>query len=101
MIGIKDAVKAATNFVTELFDASELNDLSLEEVELSNDNDLWYITLGYTRPVTVSTSPHSLRPLQDLTRPTAERVYKIITVRADNGQPVAMKMRTVEKSAVV
>jgi hypothetical protein len=100
MIGIKDAVKAATVFLMELLDPKELNDVLLEEVELSPDSTYWYITLGYTRPITVSTSSRGIHPLQELTRPTAERVYKRITVRADTGQPVAMKIRAVEKPAL-
>ena len=64
MINVKEAVQSAVAFVTNLYDETERVNLSLEEVELSETSEYWYITLGYTRPVKVSPPKMALPPLQ-------------------------------------
>jgi hypothetical protein len=94
-IDVKTAVKAAIAYVRSLYDSKEIFDVSLEEVEYDTDG-YWYITVGFTRSVTVNRrlAVSSLRALaQEMTNPTVEREYKIVTVRATDGQPLSMKIR--------
>ena len=43
MINVKEAVQSAVAFVTNLYDETERVNLSLEEVELSETSEYWYI----------------------------------------------------------
>lgn len=94
MITVKEAVQAAINFISELYDPKELTNLTLEEVELSDNGEYWHITLGYTRPVKVVPPRTTATALQNfLNEPLTERVYKIISVRAEDGKATSMKIR--------
>jgi hypothetical protein len=84
-IGVKDAVQAAMAAIRELLPASELNDLRLEEVDQSEDERFWLITLGFYPP--------SEGPLAPLAR--APRKYKVFTVDADTGKVRSMKIRAI------
>jgi len=94
MINVKEAAKAATDFITSLYNTHELINLSLEEVELSDNGEFWYITLGYTRPLKVLPPRNTASALQGyLNQPTTEQVYKVITVRSHDGEVTSMKIR--------
>lgn len=95
MIDVKQAVKAATTFARELFDGDELRHLRVEEVELSDDQKLWNITLGWVEPaVRAKVSPlipaYGQDDIQKL-----PRVYKVFDVDAESGAVHSMKIRDV------
>ena len=75
MIDVKEAIQAAVSYFKELIrdDVSP----SLEEVELSENERFWFVTLGYPAPF----------------GPFGKREYKVFKVKADTGQVVAMKIR--------
>ena len=59
----------------------------LEEVETSENGDLWYVTLSFIRKAEAES-------LEDAIRGHGyQREYKVITVRASDGQVLSMKMR--------
>ncbi|MEW6349807.1 MAG: hypothetical protein AB1646_12145 [Thermodesulfobacteriota bacterium] len=80
MIDVKEAVAAAARY-SEYLGLGEKELVSLEEVEISDDENLCYITLGYQEG-----------PLGTLGLPGA-RKYKVFTVDAKDGKIRAMKMR--------
>jgi len=86
-IDVKQAVKNAVEYLSSLYDSNELQDLLLEEVELSDDNRYWLVTLGFTRRLKTTS------PLQAFARSEPDRLYKLITVRADTGEVKSMKIR--------
>ncbi|KZX13192.1 hypothetical protein [Methanobrevibacter curvatus] len=45
MISTKQAISSSLDFVNEIFD--ELKNLKVEEIEFSNDDKFWKITLGW------------------------------------------------------
>ncbi len=47
MIDVKQAVKMAFEFANGLQDVMNAANLTLEEVELSDDGNLWLVTLSY------------------------------------------------------
>lgn len=53
IIDLKTAVSAAYNYLISIQDTmgNELQDLRLEEVELSEGKNFWSITLGFDNPV--------------------------------------------------
>lgn len=86
-IGIRQAIATARQFVQEIAD-EPLTNLRLEEVRIGDERDDWLVTLGYDR-VTDD-------PLSALGIPAKRttRVYRVITVDADTGEPTGMQMRT-------
>jgi hypothetical protein len=90
MIDVKTAVRSAIGQVTELFGADQLTDLRLEEVERSEDDRYWLVTVGfYPR----RQSDEMLSPM--LRRASlADRVYKRLKIDAASGEVASMTIRT-------
>ena len=87
-IGVKEAVSAATIAIRELLAGEELVDLRLEEVEQSEDERYWLITLGFTE--------EGSRAAFTFPRPSDYvRRYKVFKIDANTGKVVAMKIRDV------
>lgn len=90
---VKEAVARATCEAVALFGREHLVDLTLEEVEMSEDGQFWLVTLGFYRP---SKEPATgLEALQQLRGVTHERKYKLFKVSAATGKVSSMKIRTV------
>lgn len=90
MIDVKAAVSSASSYLRSLQDVigDSLENLMLEEVELSDDKRFWLITLGFDRP-----SRSSFFPIGG--SPTIQRTYKLFRVNAETGEVEAMKIREV------
>lgn len=84
MIGIKEAVQAALRFAQELYGLPDDERLTLEEIEPTEDDRFWMITLGI---------PLALRPVELIARRNGSERYKIFKVDAQTGKVVSMKMR--------
>lgn len=93
MIDVKEAVKAAYDFVHNLPNVGLEDPFTLEEVELTNDDRYWLITLGFYRAVLPSpTSP--MGAFSDVLA-KRERAYKTMKIHADSGEVRSMKIRDV------
>ncbi|HEY2892824.1 MAG TPA: hypothetical protein VGJ16_01380 [Pirellulales bacterium] len=86
-IGVKEAVQSATSAIKELLAPDSLSNLRLEEVEQTDDERYWLITLGFDDPTAVESL---MGPLA-----RATRKYKVFTVDAETGKVRAMKIRSV------
>lgn len=93
-INVRSAVSATKNYLTSMIDLlGAIQDIRLEEVELSQDKKFWLITLGYNRKKDIAL------PLEvdanDLSPEFVgiERDYKIFTVNAETGEVESMKIR--------
>jgi hypothetical protein len=98
MVDVKEAVKAAREYLSQLYDTGPLRDIFLEEVELSYDEKHWYVTIGFSRPIAPKDpippwSSASLSSIDTLSRQSFERVYKLFEVDSATGQVRAMKIR--------
>ena len=93
MIDVKKAVEVAYDFIQRLPKVGEVNPITLEEVELTDDERYWLITLGLYRSVL----PATTGPIE--TFPSAltkrEREYKVVKIHTDSGKVQSMKIRTV------
>lgn len=88
---MKDAVQVAVQYCGQLF-GDILNRLQLEEVELSDDEKHWFITVGYDVPGALPAS--ALEDMvQGLKPRPPERKYKVVEVDAETGKVKAVKMR--------
>ena len=86
-MGVKEAVSVALQFVADLY-GDKVSNLQLEEVELSDDDEYWYITISFTQPKLLS---HPLAAVMQ--SPTFERMYKRVTIETSTGNIRAMKIR--------
>ncbi len=97
MIDVKESVRTALDYLSNLYDTSGFKDILLEEVELSEDEKRWNVTIGFSRPV------YSDNPIQAAIEKIAsgqtkihyKREYKVFEIAADDGKVRAMKMREV------
>lgn len=90
MIDLKTAVSATHDYLISIQDIiGSLEDLRLEEVELSEDRKYWLITLGFDIPVKAQS------PINPLFSQKSERKYKLFKVNTENGAVEAMKIREV------
>lgn len=88
-IEMKKVVKTAVQFLDNLYDQAELRNVMLEEIERSEDEGRWLVTLGfdYLQPFTSITDI-----INQQGKP--QRVYKTIEIDDKTGEALSMKMRT-------
>jgi hypothetical protein len=97
-IDVRQAVNAAKEFVLKVYDQKEIPRLLLEEVELSDDQKLWYITFGFKRgeirkkPTLSSIMNFGGTSLLETIE--EDRAYKVVTVDAEKGNAVRMTIRS-------
>jgi len=93
MVDVRSAVVVASEYFNSLQDmiGDYIEDLRLEEAELSEDKEHWFITLGFIRPVDKTSNP--LANLM-VTR-NYEREYKVFKIDATTGEVQSMKIREV------
>ena len=91
MIDAKQAVKKAVTYLNEMFDATEFRDVFPEEVELTNDDRFWDVTIGFLRRQ-VSTSEG---PMASLVGPTEgfKREVRVFRIDAETGTVRSMKSK--------
>lgn len=85
MLDVQQAAHAATNHLVSLYPQQVLNDVRLEEVELSDDENYWFITLSY-----LPATPISLLHLQP------RREYKVFKIDSQTGRVRSMKIRNLD-----
>ena len=86
---VKDAVKAAKAYVTDLLLDEGMTNLGLEEIQFDETSDTWDITLGFSRPW--NSSRGSLSAITGET--LAKRAYRTVEVRNSDGRVLSIKKR--------
>lgn len=89
MVLVKEAAQNALAFARDLLGDTRTNALLLEEVELSDDEKDWLVTVSVPA-VRMSSSALSALSASGLTEP---RDYKLIRIDAGNGSPRSIKIR--------
>lgn len=84
MLDVKEATGIAVDFIQSLYSHDQLANALLEEVELSDDDAYWYITLGFNHV------PNAIDPLEGIRFSRTPRVYKTVKIDTKTGQPRAM-----------
>lgn len=92
MINVHDAVKAAKESMKSVFGDDEVIDVRLEEVELSEDEKYWNITLGF---LVGNPDPPEHPLVTALGGGTKKyiREYKLLKIDAETGEFKSMKIR--------
>ncbi len=86
---VKKAVLIAKQYIADLFAEEGAKNIGLEEVEFSESDSVWNVTIGFSRALNEPLIPSAITML-GLTTPT-DRVYKIVRIRDIDGQPLAVK----------
>lgn len=86
-VNVQVAARNATNYLQNLAPhiGSQITDVRLEEIELSEDEKFWFITLGFNRPIN--------DPFTGILQPQTQRDYKQFKIDAETGKVKAMKIR--------
>lgn len=97
MIDVKSAVSSVYEYLQVVQDmiGGNLEDLRLEEVELSDDKTSWLITLGYDLPVKNRSQLEELLASPVRPKQIFKREYKLFRVNSETGEVEAMKIREV------
>ena len=91
MIDVKDAFESAKKYFKDMYGES-IQGVALEEVELSDDESYWYITIGYMdSSQLVGPTGYQFSPFGP------GRAYKIFKIDANNGKVMSMKVRNISK----
>lgn len=84
-IDVKSAARIAISYFDQLIQR-RYTELAVEEVEKTDDDRYWLVTVGYS---IVSTDRSPLAALQS----QGVREYKVVRVDSQTGEPVSMKVR--------
>jgi hypothetical protein len=76
MIDAKMAVRYVQKYISDIFEGTMISRLTIEEIELSEDERHWFITMGF--------------PINLL---IGSKEYKIFKVNAESGIVESMKIR--------
>lgn len=85
MLDVKEAAQKASEYFAGLYSDQKLPNVQLEEVELSEDDKYWLITLSYPVPPELAALNFNYK-----------RKYKVFKIDRDTGQVLSMKIRRVE-----
>ncbi len=89
MVDIKEAVKYGVHFLKEMYEDKEISDITLEEIEMSEDSNHWLVTMSFIRP-------KATENIHDVFSPKEyERTYKILKVSRDDGCVISMMDRMI------
>lgn len=100
MIDVKQAVKIAAEYFTGVM-GEKAFDLTLEEVELSEDEKWWRVTLSAEIPISPPPSDLPGANALSIFRREYRRVYKLFVINAQTGAVRSMKMRQADEPATV
>ena len=95
-IGMKQAVLIAAKHFEELYPQLADANVMLEEVEESEDNGHWLITMGFDKLVPPPTRPALAARMFGPQAPEFARHYKIIKIESKTGRVVSMKIRSLK-----
>ncbi len=87
MIDAKLAVQQAMQAMGELYQADQTPQLTLEEIELSQDERFWRVTLSFARPATRKSA------IEAMTGQEGVPIYKVLEIDIETGHVNSMKNR--------
>lgn len=90
-MNVKHAVKKAVEYIVDIFESEKLENIGLEEVVLNEAEDMWEVTVGFSRPWDhqksgLIASVQALNP---------RRRYKIVQIDNESGEVKSIKIREV------
>ena len=92
-MNVKEAVRAANKYITELFADEEVQDLGLEEVVFDETANAWKITIGFSRPRERRSLAANL-----VGQDWKNRSFKVVEINDHTGEIVGMTHRSLTTS---
>lgn len=96
LLDVKKAVELARGYLIDVIVEEVLppgpGHIRLEEVELSDGEEFWLITLSYPDTIIDRGSDPAFETVRVFTG-RENRLYKIVKLRADTGEMVSIKIR--------
>jgi hypothetical protein len=91
MVDVKQAVARAMDYLKDMYQIDKFKDVLLEEVDLSEDNKFWNVTIGFTRGQETTSGG----PMAVLIGQSSEfkREYKVFQIDAKTGDLRSMRSR--------
>jgi hypothetical protein len=91
MVDVKEAVGKAMDYLKDMYQIDQFKDVLLEEVDLSEDDKFWNVTIGFTR----GQESTSRGPMATLIGQSAEfkREFKVFQIDAQSGALRSMRSR--------
>ena len=91
MVDVKQAVSKAMDYLRDMYQIDQFKDVMLEEVDLSEDNKYWNVTIGFTR----RQESTSGGPMATLIGQSTEfkREYRVFQIDAESGDLRSMRSR--------
>lgn len=94
MVDLRTAVSSAHDYLISIQDImGDLQDIRLEEVELSEDQKYWLITLGFDLPVNTQNPFGISSVITPRGEKLLKREYKLFKVNSETNEVEAMKIR--------
>jgi hypothetical protein len=91
MVDVKQAVAKAMDYLKDMYQIDQFKDVLLEEVDLSENNEFWNVTIGFTRRQETTSGG----PMATLIGQSSEfkREYKVFQIDAKTGDLRSMRSR--------
>ena len=93
-MNVKEAVKKAIEYINDVFEAEQLEHIGLEEVVLNEDEDIWEVTIGFSRPWDYP-KPGLVTGLQPQ---NPKREYKVVRIDNKSGEVKSIKIREIKNA---
>lgn len=92
---VKEAVRIAREYITDLFADENVKHVGLEEVEFDDLSSVWNITIGFYRSWELPKDPPSFTLVFEGSAPPSltRRSYKIVRIRDDDGHVMSVMNR--------
>lgn len=88
-MNVKQAVRIAMAYVSEVFESEKPENIGLEEVVLNELEGVWEITVGFSRPWDHQ-KPSVMTGFQPL---MPKRQFKVVAIDNETGEVRSIKMR--------
>ncbi len=90
-MNVKDAVKKAVEYVADIFSKENPENIGLEEVFLDEEDNVWEVTIGFSRPWDHQ-RPGLIGRVQDL---GPKRQYKVVRIDNATETVISIKIREI------
>lgn len=96
---VKEAVQIATRHLIDLFDSEDISNVGLEEVEFDEQDDLWVVTIGFSRPWDYPGKPLNAFATALGATEQPKRTYKTIRVKSGKGDVISVRNRATPQAS--
>ncbi len=87
---VKEAVKIAIKYISEIFEGENISNVCLEEVNYNEQEKIWEITIGFSR---IWKYPEGI--MENFQIPSTKRQYKIVSIDENKKAVKSVKIREV------